>query len=429
MSTVLARNNLCIDDLPLEILLDIFHRFAQISNSDFKELLSTQHPRGPQAPEILSQVCYLWRQLAHTCPTLWTQLVLKANAGKACLGQRQFLTQWFSRSRAVDLVLTLDPLRVGFQLQDMLSLVCAHSSIWRRLRISLPWVGIMSFFLVGTLHSPQLEELVIECAHSNSPAAAWLYPGHLIVKQGSRKTTIADCARLRKVSVALLPSFPLDSLRELLPWSKLTEVIIQKPGAHPDLIQHVFTQCKSLVRLKIWTAYWRHFNFSMEPSDELRLEHIESFEVTADLRALVHLLRSVQLPALKSLTLSGIADYNDEQYPVQPTLATAFAEFQEHSQFNLLELGVYGLLDFYSTSGLQLKELLQILAGNSGLTSLALECQRREVGESLLDCVSTGYLVDEGDGQLQVKLPKLMTISVSDGERKTTSSERRSSTS
>ncbi|KAJ3740524.1 hypothetical protein DFH05DRAFT_421786 [Lentinula detonsa] len=407
MNTISTPKRICIDDVPNEILADIF-RWVSISSANS---LSTQN--GLYASEVLSQVCSLWRKLAHGSPKLWTELILKVNVDTNSLNRRESLTHWFSRSRAVDIVLTLDPFRVGMQLQSVISTVCDHSNLWRRFRLSLPWAGIMSFFLIGTLCTPQLEELVVECVHSNSPAG--LYPRHLAVKEGSERTVITDCGRLRKVCVALLPSFPLELLCNLLPWSGLTEVIIQKPGAHPTLIHHVFMHCKSLVRLKIWTAYWRLLDISMEPSDELRLEHLESFEVEADLRALVHILRSVQLPALKSLTLSGIANHDEELYPVQPSLAVALMELGDHAHFDLVELKICGLLDFCKTSGLQLEDLLRFLASHRGLTSLALKCRRREDAHGLLNSLSTGFL-DEGNGRLAM-LPKLTTIDV-DGDWK-----------
>ncbi|KAF9067610.1 hypothetical protein BDP27DRAFT_1328656 [Rhodocollybia butyracea] len=347
---------LWINSIPHEMLAYIF-KWSSCDSS------SASDSHTPAIPEILSQVCFLWRELAHSTPALWTELTLNAASTRDSNG-KEMLTQWLSRSRRVDIVLRV---RKG---TDVMETICAHSHLWRRCVISLPWFTLMNFFAMGPLRTPLLEELVVEI---QSDSLAGAYPSHLLVNAG--RTVLEDCNHLESVRLAILPSFPLESLHSFFPWHNLTEVTFQRPGVHPALIKHVFTHCKSLVRLKIWTAYWRILDFSMHYADDYCLEHLESFELEADVRPLVHMLRSIRLPALKSLSLTGVANDDEEKYPVHPPLSKALMDLQEHSQFDLTTLKLSGLLDFSKSNSLLPDDVLRFVATTPGVTNLVLKCR------------------------------------------------------
>ncbi|KAE9383116.1 hypothetical protein BT96DRAFT_930007 [Gymnopus androsaceus JB14] len=349
------RRRLGINDVPNEILAGIFQWVSTSSSPPCSDL---------GAAEILNQVCSLWRELAHVTPALWTELNL--NVRGASDGE-ELLTQWFSRSHAVVIVLRVDPFRPRRPLKNknvnVMETVCAHSDLWRRFHLSAPWSGLMNFFTMGALQTPNLEELVVEYDPDILSAAA-IYSQYLTVNAG--RTTFGNCTQLKSIRLGLLPTFPLELLSDLFPWKNLTEVVFQKPGVHPALVKHVFAHCKGLTRLKIWTNYWRNLEFSMEYSDEYCLEYLESFDLEADIQPLVHILRSVQLPALKSLSLSRIMNLDEARYPVDLTPGEALMRLKEHSDFSLSHLEICGWM---GDGGLRADDVLRFLAGNPGILS------------------------------------------------------------
>lgn len=322
-----------INYIPNEILTLIFRSWTRGSSSSSSQL---------GAAEILSQVSFQWRQLAQTTPALWTDL----NLNICGADEEELLTKWFSRSRAVDVFLRVDPLRQQERRSpknsNVLETVCRHSHLWRKFRLSAPWNGLINFFAMGNLQVPKLEELVFEL-DSNILAAAVMYQ-YLTVNVG--RTMFKNCTQLKSVRLALIPTFPLELLRNLLPWKNLTEVIVQKPGVHPTLVEYILTHCAGLVRLKIWTAYWRNLGFSMEyAGDKYHLENLTLFELETDVEAFVYILRSVRLPALKSLSLSRISNEGEARYPAQLTPGMALTELQEHSKFDLFHLKLCGWMN------------------------------------------------------------------------------------
>ncbi|KAF5387519.1 hypothetical protein D9757_006596 [Collybiopsis confluens] len=363
-----------IREAPNEILAEIFQWATTLSSS--LSSCSTNERKGPGVPEILSQVCVHWRQLAYSTPALWTGLELRASCTANPNGKK-LLSQWFSRSRAVDVTLSISPHSQGPELQNMMQILCANSHLWRKLHLHVPWYSVMIFFGMGVLRTPMLEELAIEV---RSDPLAGIYPNYLPI--GAGRTILTDAQQLRTVHLALLPTFSLDLLHDFLPWSNLTDITFQKPGVHPALVTHIFTHCKRLVRLKLWTAYWRMLGFSMEYSDEYCLENLESLELEAEILPLSHLLRSVRLPALKSLSLTNIADPTEEQYPVEPPLAIALMDLQEHSQFNLTQLKMCDLLELGHPNHLCSDDIIQFIGEIPGIKSLELESHGRPVEDS-----------------------------------------------
>ncbi|KIK58327.1 hypothetical protein GYMLUDRAFT_45537 [Collybiopsis luxurians FD-317 M1] len=391
-----------IDNVPNEILAYIFEWASTPNSNSF----SVEKRRGPGVPEILSQVCFHWRQLAYSTPALWANLNLRASCTANPNG-KELLSQWFSRSRAVDVDLDISPLSQGPGLNDLMETLCTHSHMWRKLHLSLPWYSVMVFFGLGTLQTPMLQELVVELRFD---PLAGIYPPSLPASVG--RTILQYAQRLDSVHLALLPTFSLQLLDDFLPWSNLTEITVQKPGVHPGVVHHIFSHCKRLVRLKIWTAYWHMMDFSMEYSSDYCLENLESFELEADIRPLAHILRSIQLPNLKSLSLSRIANPNEEQYPVRPTLATALMELQGHSRFDLTHLSMRGLLEFSGENCVCSEDIARFVRELPSITDLALECQFAEDAERLLHRLT----LDEEDGKGRL-LPNLKTVNV-DGKWK-----------
>ncbi|EJC97577.1 uncharacterized protein FOMMEDRAFT_149650 [Fomitiporia mediterranea MF3/22] len=108
-------STITIDNLPDEILMDIFERVPQMSQRDTPHLESmryswmrpSDYPKDipPEesmlAPLRLSQVCSLWRSLATSCPSLWTEITVLICKDDSAQRDEWFLNAvdtWLSRS-------------------------------------------------------------------------------------------------------------------------------------------------------------------------------------------------------------------------------------------------------------------------------------------------------------------------------------------
>ncbi|EJC99439.1 uncharacterized protein FOMMEDRAFT_160490 [Fomitiporia mediterranea MF3/22] len=110
--------------VPLDILQEIFRNSVQISRRDAwnEESLVTSWKAPMSVPLCLSQVCWLWREVALTCPSLWTDITVIVD-GTSDRERDQRLVEAFDslvrRSRSLPLNLSVTCNTYGLSEQEL----------------------------------------------------------------------------------------------------------------------------------------------------------------------------------------------------------------------------------------------------------------------------------------------------------------------
>ncbi|KAJ7859521.1 hypothetical protein B0H14DRAFT_629369 [Mycena olivaceomarginata] len=89
---------------------------------------------GPGSPTLLAQICYEWREIALSTPTLWRAISLNTSCDEVCDGEVDLCNLWLSRSRCCPLSLDLDEAALGpLRATELLSALVQHRARWEHL--------------------------------------------------------------------------------------------------------------------------------------------------------------------------------------------------------------------------------------------------------------------------------------------------------
>ncbi|KAH7927841.1 hypothetical protein BV22DRAFT_244612 [Leucogyrophana mollusca] len=152
------RNTLSrISSLPPELLAAVFVQYARQSFSE-------THQPSYYNPKIAKQlmwtkvthVCRHWRQVALSCPALWTFLVFTSSP---------WLKEMLVRSKMAPLVIDVDLARIQSDVEDAVAMALEHSTRVRDLRLVAPKGVMEGLFAPLTAPAPLLESFTV----SNKP--------------------------------------------------------------------------------------------------------------------------------------------------------------------------------------------------------------------------------------------------------------------
>ncbi|KAJ7280828.1 hypothetical protein C8J57DRAFT_106544 [Mycena rebaudengoi] len=198
--------------LPTEITSEIFVHFLP------------PYPERPPAtglssPELFSQICRAWREIALRTPRLWRAIELRLPTTSPTMAL-DLLRTWVSRSKNCPLSILLRS-SGGMVLVDFIQAIIPHSERWEYIDFKLP---IESLRLIGA-DFPLLRSLT-------------LGPTHYVVAPDSRHaiSPLSNAPLLRQV--ALSNTFGPFEIQ--LPWAQLTSISAQclSSAECTEILQH-----------------------------------------------------------------------------------------------------------------------------------------------------------------------------------------------
>ncbi|KAJ7176809.1 hypothetical protein C8R46DRAFT_1245842 [Mycena filopes] len=316
-------------------------------------------------PMVLTHVCSLWRQVAHSTPALWATLRLPKSAFKD--EGPPILPQMLERSRSLPLCITVETMPNEF------CNYCGSEHIVRpdsgdRRWLDLVWAATAAFSVLSSLtismageDEPPLSK-VLEC-FTNAPSLRSL---KLHATHASESWLLAN-----------------------FPWSQLTTLTLNLPLL-VESVRDFLVQCPTLqVAILPSLVGLNDEDIPAPLTTVYTLPKLRRLEVRASRIGLIFLLDAVSLPALESLSLST---------PENPTVA--FLALHERSRFPLTHLTL-------SVAAFAPAELFSMLRPfKSTLRTLEIRKCR---------CVTNNLFHDLGNasaGPESLQLPELTTLTL-----------------
>ncbi|KAF9450350.1 hypothetical protein P691DRAFT_726221 [Macrolepiota fuliginosa MF-IS2] len=259
--------------LPVELLAQIFEHC--LSNDSFPA------PAVSQAPLLLAHTCSHWRAVAMSTPSLWSRLHITYKDPSLDV---PITSDWLRRSGCLPLLISIS---IDFNeqpAQEILDVICAHSSRWQRIR-----------FEFRGLYCPPMYSLAL--AEGNTPLLR-------AFEFDARDISSANITPI----ISLLNSAP--SLREVtwvddladtrrlmeLPLSRLTLLSITMSHGTLDYLE-LLDQCYNLEHIRITRP---RPGGARPPREPLVLPKLTSLNIAYDLTGI---LDSLVLPALKHVRI------------------------------------------------------------------------------------------------------------------------------
>ncbi|PPR02917.1 hypothetical protein CVT24_012210 [Panaeolus cyanescens] len=191
---------LTINDLPPEILAEIFHTYMfyedepDLLDPELEGMVSVFLPNARSAPLLFCGVCGYWRDVAIATPALWSALAIQKSF------HLDTVSSWLERSQGhpLSLFISLDWDSSRYakeQLSGLLEMLYAAMPRWQKVSVHLPTANDLQEFLFTLI--PREGE---------SPAASLQ---HLHLSAGG------SGPNLDSDSISRLSSFPHPSLRRL----------------------------------------------------------------------------------------------------------------------------------------------------------------------------------------------------------------------
>ncbi|KAK7018387.1 F-box domain-containing protein [Favolaschia claudopus] len=285
-----ARPGSGISSLPPEIIAEIFTHFLLIDGPAYPPI------SGIFSPQLLCEVCSLWRQIALSTPWLWEVIQLEIRPDESPTSAKKklgALNLWLSRSGTRPLTIWLHYIHPHGQLEprlfkvlsDFLRAIVHHCHRWEYMEIILPFqilydiqgdMPLLKRLVFGPSELPDQDEI------EEMPSQAELFS-----------------AAPQLTHVVLSESFVPSMIR--LPWSQLTTL----EGL--CLYDH---ECAEILR---HTCNLVHFtaalvcDFDPHLTEEITLIHlvdlILSVKSSWEGNDIAHLLHSLRVPALRILDL------------------------------------------------------------------------------------------------------------------------------
>ncbi|KAJ7161843.1 CHAT domain-containing protein [Mycena crocata] len=246
--------------LPNEIISEIFVRFLPA------------YPRslplkGRSSPTLLTQICRIWRDIAHDTPLLWRAISLVHRKRTRDERDTRLLEPWMSRSHSY-------PISIYIETEDTLPSQCmetlaAHRARWEHLQLA--WIDETAVSFLGN-PMPLLRHL------------------DLSFDEECESIFLGDAPLLQSARLVCSPDVIV------LPWRQLTSLVLD--GLHPDQCAQILQQTTLLVdcKLSLWT---RHDDRDRQP--DVELPFLKSLVVIKEQTLQAPFLYSLIIPALRTL--------------------------------------------------------------------------------------------------------------------------------
>ncbi|KAF9049044.1 hypothetical protein BJ165DRAFT_1464166 [Panaeolus papilionaceus] len=151
---------LSINDLPPEILAEIFHAYlfwedeSDLIEPELEGLIPVIEPSSRAAPLLFCQVCSYWREVAISTPSLWSSIALKETI------LLNTVKLWLQRSRNHPLSFAIwlssspdNSTDKWSQWPQLLNLLCGSIHRWRDVLVHVPTTANMPLFMDALLPS------------------------------------------------------------------------------------------------------------------------------------------------------------------------------------------------------------------------------------------------------------------------------------
>ncbi|KAF7975764.1 hypothetical protein HWV62_8563 [Athelia sp. TMB] len=218
--------------LPAELLSKIFIHCLPCFPVD---------PSPYQAPLLLTQICRLWRDTAHSTPQLWSSLILHIYSDCTESSCEAMLSRsWLSRSGDLPLSLKLsfhrDMLLRDIEHNPLFQLVCSYAPRWKDIHIFIRTEGAIRSLSAVSGQLTSLESLDIDL-------------GILAHNQINPTDVFQDAPRLRSITIQVdFDSVSLYAFK--LPWISITSLDIMSFYSD-DKSFAILGQCRNLVTLRL----------------------------------------------------------------------------------------------------------------------------------------------------------------------------------
>ncbi|KAJ6602812.1 hypothetical protein DFH09DRAFT_1270637 [Mycena vulgaris] len=182
--------------LPNELMSEIFIHFLPVY-----PLCPPQ--TGPLSPNILTQICRKWREIALTTPALWRAISLYYVEENSRDGQVQTLESWLTRSGVFPLSIQMEDAYSDLPSFEILDAIVPHRARWEYAKLHVLLSDLA--FVEGQM--PLVRELEISVDGPDFP--------HLLT------VPFPDVPRLRSATLNELAGITV-----FLPWAQLTSLTL-----------------------------------------------------------------------------------------------------------------------------------------------------------------------------------------------------------
>ncbi|KAJ7734775.1 hypothetical protein DFH07DRAFT_928399 [Mycena maculata] len=274
-------------DLPTEIVCEIFAHFLPVYPDRPPAL-------GLRSPTVLSHICYKWREIALSTPTLWRAIALSDSRRQTKAQWLNVLEAFLKRSGSYPLSIHLaieDILEADRQMAPLFRAIASHCARWEHLEL-LYYDATLLRSVEGPL--PLLRTLK-------------LVPHRYSYEAPSTGNTFHSAPMLTSVS---LQSY-LPAEVPMIPWVQLTRLTIN--FINPFECAPLLNQTTSLVYLKLG-LYWIGDVANINPLPSLRTlilrDESSRLGVAGGFLSTLILtgLRQLQIPA-RSLTVEHLRTF------------------------------------------------------------------------------------------------------------------------
>ncbi|KAJ3985365.1 hypothetical protein F5890DRAFT_1510802 [Lentinula detonsa] len=321
---------------PPEVLLEIFSYGVQSVDTDYPEIYQQVNSLDTNlAPWTFGQVCKHWRSIVLGCPRLWSSLSLDlsriehANPAKEQEVEYKavsLLSHYLRRSKDCPLTIAVRSTR---PMHPIVSLICAHSSRWSDVLLSLPAEG---FRLLSTIKGclPNLKTLHLR--NTGSLENIWNVIPVIDAFEYAPSLYMIRAYEIPKIATKLL-----------LPWAQITHCMNNFPNGevlYRDTLNRENIEVLSKgVKLRHATLLCSGYGPSLSITP---LTHHSLAGLTIDLirrsnpDLLIQLLDALTLPSLISLRISV-----SSKHRVRPNV-DPIVRLLERSNCTLIKLRLKG---------------------------------------------------------------------------------------
>ncbi|KAF7314846.1 F-box domain-containing protein [Mycena kentingensis (nom. inval.)] len=269
---------------------------------------------GIHSPLKLTQICKLWREIAHTTPRLWTSIALLNPDFDRYPLDRQLTTarSWLNRTRRLPLSVVFDNAwdLSAEERQRALAVLLEHRAKWEHAVLRVEDTATLETIAIAD--APLLQELEVHAKPDADAQIRWPFlPPHSAATAPKLRSLL-----LHNVDVPFEPTVGWD-------WSRLTRVHL--PNTSVAVIASLLRQAPNIVDCHVVVARddlpeSGRLDVNLEP---LVLPHLETFIIRLhdDLdvvpmgccSGLGKLFRAIRAPALKRLYVEqDLVHYHDE---------------------------------------------------------------------------------------------------------------------
>lgn len=281
-------------ELLVEILLAVRDCFTKLAPRNIKPRIRNLH--------ALSQVCVYWRRIVHTTPQLWTDKLLMTPDKTPTVAYIACVKEWLERSAPMNIPVHLEISREGVDAGPLMDAMVTTAHRWNAAEFTLP-----SFSLLSRIPSDCLKSLERVSLRSTD------------VRHHAHTRVFLSAEHLCRVDLETLHTSQL-----LMPWSRLTEIVVSDPS--PQDCLDTLVQCTGIVSATLHTRAWPD-SISLSQRHTTALGRLEDLSIwlgyghTPDGRSVAPLFMCLALPALKKLGL-----YDLDSWP-----SAEFTQFQLRS--------------------------------------------------------------------------------------------------